>query len=375
MKKTVRSHKKIIICLVIGAALLMLCLFFIIKVKDSLKNSGVGFPETYFIAAFDTTEYKNDTNLIYYDEKFLEVYRQHISWGNACDPFYPPVLLDGKIYIAPIGAGLSYDADEVIEIDKKTGKHKKYKTNQHYVQGMAVSEKYIFTVNDWNYTAVIARTEKESQKVSELEFPDELCSQIDLYEDNLYCFLLSENEGVFRTRCLIIDIETLEEVKSFDISEYGQGPHYTYMKDGILYMPIPLTKEDEPCNLLLMYNTQTEELKEVELAQELPGQIVEYKNKLLITHVNYSHSDVLDCSVSMYNPENGEVDNYKVQSVLEQVAVKGNQLYALDVQEQAVFVYNLDSKGEELELVEKYTLQSKQGTSSYRYYIGGFFMK
>lgn len=235
------------------------------KVYNALKNQGVGFPDTYLLAAFDTTEKLNDTTLTYYDENFEAVFRQEISVGQMCFSFSPPILYDGKIYTAPCGQGWVMDADEVWEIDKDTGKQKKYKTEQRGVAGMAVTERYIFTVNNWNGVPVLARTDKQTGEVVEQEYPGKFCPQIDAYGKQLYCFIVDDKEEPYDTRCSVINIDTLEEETSFNISEYGTAPENTYMKDGILYMPIRYTSTMEECGLLLMYDTETEKLEAVDL--------------------------------------------------------------------------------------------------------------
>lgn len=343
-----------------------------LKVYNALKNQGVGFPDTYLLAAFDTTEKLNDTTLTYYDENFEAVFRQKISVGQMCFSFTPPILYDGKIYTAPCGQGRVEDVDEVWEIDKATGKHKKYKTEQRGVAGMAVTERYIFTVNNWNGVPVLARTDKKTGEIVEQEYPGKYCPQIDVYGKRLYCFIMDMKEEPYDTRCSILDIDTLEEEKSFNISEYGTAPENTYMKDGILYMPIYRTSIMEECGLLLMYDTETEKLEAVELGADYACQVLEYNGKLVVTHADLVYANPGECFISIYDPETGAVENYPIESVPDQAVIKGDLLYTLDIMEQSIFVYDLKNKGE---LKEQHKLESKEGKSSYRYYIGGFFMQ
>ena len=372
---TKKEAKKIIL----AAVLVWLCLFTVIKVRSCARNMGIGFPDTYLLAAFDTTDTGgNNSTLIYYDKNFKEVFRQDISEGNICDSANPPIIYKDKVYVAPWGGGFWANGavDEVLEISRITGKQKKYKTGQKRVWGMAVTEDYIFTVSN-SKSAVFARTSKKDGSVQELEYKNASSRQLDVYDQYLYCFIESEDEqGLLHTRCCILNIDTMEEVKSFAITDYGKAPEYTYMKDGILYMPIDTTSEDEDCGLLLMYDIETEELDSVDLGHEMPCQILEYAGKLVVTHTDLHYSDKGEHSVSIYDPEKGNLENYTVESALDQAFIKDGLLYALDTQEQTIFIYDMDSSGEELELKGSYKLKSKDGIFSlYRYYTGGFFMR
>lgn len=100
-------------------------------------------------------------------------------------------------------------------------------------------------------------------------------SQVDVYGDNLYCFIENQNEeGQYCIRCSVRDIDTMEEVADFDISDYGKSPEYTYMKNDILYMPIRYTGQDEACGTLLRYDTKTGKLDGVDLEYVFAIQIL-----------------------------------------------------------------------------------------------------
>lgn len=92
----------------------------------------------------------------------------------------------------------------------------------------------------------------------------------------------------------------------------------------------------------------------------------------MVTHANLVYANPGECSISVYDPETGAVENYPIESVPDQAAIKGDLLYTLDVMEQSIFVYDLKNKGE---LKEQHKLESKEGKSIYRYYIGGFFLQ
>ena len=371
-----KLHGKRYIFVILLVIALAICIYFLASQRyNGLRNKGVGFQKDYFLAAFDTTEFKNDSVLVYYDQEFQEVFKQNIAIGYMCDSFNPPIAYKNKIYVAPQGLGNEYDADEVVEIDKMSGKMQSYQTNQKGVGGMVVSDKYIFTVCNWNMAGTLARTNKETKEVSEITFPEEGSFQIDSYGNYLYCFLNKwETKDVFQTRCCVLDINIMEELGSFDLTDYGQEPDYTYMKNDVLYMPINHTNTDEPCGLLVMYDTKTEELKKVDLGVNYANQVLEYGKFLLITHADMTGANKEKNSVTFYDPKSEKFQNYAVSSVLDQVAVKNHLLYALDAQEQMICVYDLNSSGEQLRLVNKYKLKSKEGTSTYRYFIGGFFM-
>ena len=53
-KRTITEKEKLKIFLV--AVSVCLCLFIVINVRSYVKNRGVGFPDTYLFAAFDTSD-------------------------------------------------------------------------------------------------------------------------------------------------------------------------------------------------------------------------------------------------------------------------------------------------------------------------------
>lgn len=363
--------KKEIGKVLLAAVLVSLCIFAVVKVRSYARNRGVGFPDTYLLAAFDTTADVNSGTLIYYDENFKEVFRQDIPMGDSCDSSNPPIVYGDKVYVAPGGQWFRADVEEVLEIDRLTGKQKKYKTGQNRIEGMAVTEDYIFTVSN-SKNAVLARISKQDGSIQELEYKNAFSNQVDAYGQYVYCFIESRDE---QTRCSIRDIDTLEEVKSFDITDYGNAPEYTYMKDGLLYIPISSASEGENCGLLLMYDTKTGELDSMDLGHELPFQILEYEGKLVVTHTALFDSNRGEHSVSIYDPETGQLENYTTESTLDQTAIKDGLLYALDRQEQTIFIYDMKSSGGALELKGSYKLKSKDDFSRNRYYTGGFFIR
>lgn len=103
------------------------------------------------------------------------------------------------------------------------------------------------------------------------------------------------------------------------------------------------------------------------LGHESLFQIVEYQDKLVITHGNSYYLDSEKYSISIYDPKSGESRNYAVESALNQVAVKDGVLYALDQQEYAIYVYDMDGKGDALELKGKCELKSR--IKSHQMYI------
>lgn len=99
---TGKNIKKVVLFAVVG----ILCIIAGIKVNSYLKNRGVGFPDNYLLAAFDTTDTgENKGSLIYYDDNFKEVFRQSVPMGNSCDADRPPISYENKIYVAPQGEG------------------------------------------------------------------------------------------------------------------------------------------------------------------------------------------------------------------------------------------------------------------------------
>ena len=378
-KRTITEKEKLKIFLVV--VLICFCLFIVINVRAYVKNRGVGFPDTYLFAAFDTSDVvrKNNSTLIYYDEYFREVFRQDIPVSDICNSTSPPIICGDKVYVAPYGDGAWFKPDEVLEIDRMTGKQKKYKTGQDFVWSMAVTEDYIFTVSN-SEDAVLARTNKKDGSIQEVAYKNGWSSQLNVYGQYLYWFVEDEDGHSW---CIILDIDTMAEIKSVDFTDYGKMPNPgygelpndTYMKDGILYMPIHYDSEDEECGHLLMYNTETDELESVDLGHGLPCQILEYEGKLVVTHTNYFlepyASGFDEQSVSIYDPETGHLENYGTISALDQVIIKDGLLYALDRKEQSIFIYDMDSSGEELELKGCCELKSKGRF----YYSGGFFMR
>lgn len=360
---------KLLVGIFIFIMLVIICIQIIIK--NDKKSASLN----YLFAAFDTTVQKNDSDLIFYDKDFNEIYKKNIPIGGISDSFIPPLEFDEKIYVAPNGNWFETDCDEVLEFNKKTGNYISYKTNQFAVRSLAVSEKYIFTVNEWNGVTVLARINKDSKEIKEIKFEGKSCSQIDVYDNNLYFFISYEEndeENECNTSLYILDIDTMEITKNIDISEYGRTPEATCMKDGVLYMPIQYTKADEYCGLLLMYNTQNGEMQKIDLNHKSPSNILVYKDSILIIHTDLVGVSREEHSVTFYNPYDNTLKNYTLKNCINYAIVKDDTLYTLDSSENSVYIYKINKTKEPI-FINKIKLKTKDGDTSENYYSGGFF--
>ena len=120
---------KLLVGIFIFIMLVIICIQIIIK--NDKKSASLN----YLFAAFDTTVQKNDSDLIFYDKDFNEIYKKNIPIGGISDSFIPPLEFDEKIYVAPNGNWFETDCDEVLEFNKKTGNYISYKTNENYWKG------------------------------------------------------------------------------------------------------------------------------------------------------------------------------------------------------------------------------------------------
>lgn len=340
------------------------------KVLDPLFRS---YPEEYLLAVFDTTSKANNTILTYYDSDYEPVYKQQITMGSINGLAGLPVQSENKIYMAPTGFWWTNDIDSIVELDKTTGESHIYDVERKGVWNLAANEQYLFfTAADRKSAGIsLIRIEKKTEKQKSLEFRrDEIdrIDRMDVYGQKLYVFACGES----RSWCDIYDIDILALEERLDLTSYGKEPADTCLVGDLLYIPLCTDLNDNSIQTLLCLNISTKEIKNIDLPADSPRQIEAYQEYLLISHEGRNYDDY--GSLTLYHPADEKVVNCELQSVPEQIAVRGNELYILDGAHEEMGVYSLDGEHGKVKLTKKHKLKSKDSQLR-SYHMPGFFFQ
>ncbi|HPU62642.1 MAG TPA: hypothetical protein PK304_00650 [Mobilitalea sp.] len=325
------------------------------------------FPQEYDFAVIDTTGYANKSYIYYYDNSGKKLYEKYISMGYMGDTFSFPQVYKDKIYVTPWGTDLERELSVVLEIDIESGRYKTYDTTLHSINSMAVTEKYIFTVNTINAVTKLARTDKETEETDIKEWPDYVIGKIAVFDNILYAFGCAFED--MRSELIEIDVETFEVINTYDISKFGDSPaDFALLDDGKLYFTLPY-KNNEPNDSLTVYDLNNKEFKKIKMPGTSPSQLLKYRNYLIISHVDHVLNE--GSSISIYDIETGKLKHYQLKNTPRQIGIKDNYLYSLDITERNVCIYKLD--GNNIEFIDQIFIEKRKAKEFY--FLSGFFLK
>lgn len=102
-------------------------------------------------------------------------------------------------------------------------------------------------------------------------------------EDKLYSF--RDDGSVLNTNfCLDIYNEDSELINTIDDNKYGSN-QYKYLYDEenkIIYASMPYDGDDEISSLLLKIHIDTDEIESIDLKEDFPDTILEYKDIMIL---------------------------------------------------------------------------------------------
>ena len=350
--------------LIIALTAALIIFLFEFNVKES-------FNKDFNIAVIETTEQINESYLTFYSKDLKKVGSQKIELGSMGSSFDLPRLYGKNMYVIPKGIGNTKDLSVIMEYNMENGKYKTYDIKQHNMNSFSVDHTSIYTVNTLNYNSIISCYDKSSGKINTISIEKAYIERIDLYDDTLYAFgMLNDKNGV-KAYLYLIDTKSFKITDKIDISESGISQYYSTKIGDNLYFSNQTElsfKAEQPSKTLTKFNFKDKSISNIHLKEEFPFQILNYKNKLIISH--YDLVQIKGNKITIYDPKNNEQQVVALENNLAQIYIKDDKLYSMD--RDYLYVYSINDSG--FKLINKVDIHTKRGSKTF-YYSAGFFVK
>lgn len=330
--------------------------------KSNLKTSSLSGR----YGVIETTSQENKTYLSFYNDDFEKLGEETIKYGSMGDGFSLPIVFNNSMFIVPKGIYNTKELTFIMEYDFHKGKIKKHDTGLQNMNNITIDDDYVYGVNTMNLVSNIVKCNRETKKVSKIEIPEVYISYITIYGNELFAFGEKDGGDELESYLYILDSNTLDILNKIDITNIGFGQYYTVMKDNKLYFPTSYSMEDEgnqPINKLSEYNRASGEFKTYDLKENFPFQIMEYKDKLLITH--FDPVGVEGNKISLFNPDDGSSEIIELKHNVEQLDLDGEEIIILG--NGYLYRYNKDFL-----LIDDVKVFNDRDTE-YNYYTTGIF--
>lgn len=314
------SNKSIFISIIIVLFILSGCSSSSFKGRDFNYKYGV----------IETTGQKNSTYISFYNDDLEKVGEENIKYGSMGDGFSLPIVFKKSMFIVPKGIYNIKELTFIMEYDLYKGKIEKYNIGLQNMNNIAVDDNYIYGVNTMNNISSIVKCNRKTKELSKVEISEVYISYIEVYKNELFAFGESYEEEKMKSYLYIFESNTLSILEKIDISNIGFGQYYTVMKDNKLYFPTSFSIEDtgeQPINKLSEYNRESGDILTYNLEKNYPFQIIEYKEKLLITH--FDPVAVKGNTISIFNVKDESSEVIEFSHNIEQIVLDDENIVIL----------------------------------------------
>ena len=346
-----------LIVIIIVLSILSGCNSVYTNINDSNFKYGV----------IETTGQENRSYISFYDDNLKKIGEEQVKYGSMGDGFLLPIAFKNSMFIVPKGVYNQKELTFIMEYDLDKMKIKKYDTGLQNMNSITVDDDSVYGVNTMNFISNIVKYTKKTKKLQKTQIPDTYISYIEIYGDKLFAFGESDKEGKMETSLYILNANSLDILDEIDISNIGFGQYSTVMKDNRLYFSASYSIEgieSRPVGLLVEYNMVNGELRTYNLKENFPFQIIEYEDKLLVTH--FDPVGVAGNMVSIFNINDGSSELIKLEHNIEQLDIDGEDIIILG----NGHLYRYDK---EFKLKDSILVVNDRRTE-YHYYTTGFFM-
>lgn len=316
------------------------------------NNKEIG---DYKVAVIETTSNKEKSLITYYDEDLEKVGSKSFEYAELGSNFYSPEYQDEEIYIVPRGLQGNHNEKKVISLNLKTGNDTVYDVDKVNIICTAVNKKYLFAGSNLNAISYLSRIDLKDKKETDLSFNNEYLSLIAATDKYVFAFLSSTDDQNIYSKINVYNVDSLELIKTIDITEYGINQTKYYLDKDNLYFSNAYDKYDQQNNILGIMNLDDFSLKKVELKYNSPDDIQFLENgDLLISCTDVVQSN--GTHVIIYEKDTGNQTSYDLNIPIMNIKAMNNKLYALS-SDYNLYVYDIDNdmklvKSTEHELTE-----------------------
>ncbi|MBU5313103.1 hypothetical protein KQI38_13750 [Tissierella carlieri] len=339
-------------------------ILFLLSGCNNMNFKGKDF--NYKYGVIETTGQENNSYISFYDDNLEKTGEEKIKYGSMGDGFSLPQVFKNSMFIVPKGLYSKKELTFIMEYDLDKMKIKKYNTGLQNMNSIAVDDSYIYGVNTMNFVSNIVRCNRETKKLSKVEIPNTYISYIEIYENELFAFGESNENGKMNSSLYILDADTLNILEKIDITDIGFGQYDTVMKDNKLYFSASHSiegTESQPINKLCEYNRESGEVRIYDLKENFPFQIMGYNDKLLITH--FDPVGVIGNKISIFNVDDKNSDIVEFTHNIEQLELDDEDIIILG----DGYLYRYDKNFS----LKDSTLVVNERETDYHYYTTGLF--
>jgi hypothetical protein len=349
--------KSAIICLVL--AMYLLSTYFAIDIK-AFPNVKIG--------VISSTIEKQHSYIDFYNVDWEHLETLNIPYGGMPTLFDHAVVYDDILFTVPQGLA-EKDLTIVFQLNLLTSEYSSYDLGAVAMSSVCPLGSYIFTTNNFNGDFFLRRYDINSHNIDVLDLDGLYVDHIKQYFDKLFVFGVSIFEKGDPMLLLIIDPETMVVEKRVDLSEYGSSIEDSVVIEGFVYAPVSdyyISEKPQKSSVIVIDN-EGNIIERIDLKDNAPFQILEYKGELIITHY-----DIVQCNgkvITKINPLTKQQTIISLQNEgLYQALIFNDFLYTSDG-EGHIFIYTLP----DFELVDQRTLVKHDDKTAY-YYMSSFFI-
>lgn len=328
-------------------------------IKSNYKNYKYGVVKT--------TEQKDQSYILFYDDKLHELGKQSIKYGSMGDGFLLPIIYDNYMYIVPKGLGKTKEHTFVMEYNLDNGEVNKYNTGLQNMNGISITEDSVYGVNTMNSYTNIVKCDKETKRIIKTELEGVYIGYLKTYGNIIYAFGEELKSGNRKICLYLFDSKNLDLLDKIDITSIGFGQESTLIKNNKLYFNTQYEVggfEDKIANKLSEYDIDSGEIKTYELKEDFPFQIMEFGDKLLITH--FDPVRVEGNKISIFDLKTGNSEMIELEHDIWQLEKDGNNFVVLG--NDCLYIYDSSFK-----LINSTEIAVNDG--HLYYYLSGFFIK
>lgn len=325
---------------------------FLLLTTVSCSDKVVENTEEIRIGIVETTGDKYKSSIHWYDKELEELDVQELKYAGLGSSFNAPVYYEDEIYLIPEGLFTKRDTEKVISINKYDFTINEYSVPNIALKQVAVNDDYIYVNSNLNYQTHISRINKKTDEFDEIIFDGAYFSNIIAIDDKIYIFgnMLEE----FDKNHMYVTDKELNEVESFDISEYGRDISKYLIDNGFLYVTTNPYDESDELTYLLKINIDNNHIEAINLDEKYNDSILAYKGKILV-----SHNDIVTQEGSKLSilDENEKITKKDIGTDLEFVDLIDDYLIVSDQEKISLFDIENDFK-----LIKEVSIDKREDT-------------
>lgn len=342
--------KRIVTRFLIGALFFMVICFY-----GCTSDEDRSAPVDAAVGVIETRGTEETSRIIFFDKEMNEVSQLPLSYATLGGIFYDPLVYKGNLFTIPQGKYNVKDGESVLQVNLNTLATKTYTIEQPAMNDVAASDTYVFTCNTLNYSTYINRCRIDNGDVSSISIKGVYVSKIIWYENNLYAFGLSIDDG---SSMILRYDENLILEESIDCSDYASEVYRAVVNEGYIYFCSFDNPEFATGGQIGVLDTKDNTLSSIQLNEGGPSSMAFVDGKLYVAHCNIVQGQN-DSVLSIVNLKTGSIEECSLEHGTDQMIVTDGSIYVLGDRS----LYRYDAK--DMKLIGSKSIEKMPGSYSY----------